>query len=248
MRVGHLSHWQQAIAATAVIAATAIVAAGGIVSAAGHVPGPAVSATVAPIPAAVRITAPPRPAGTSRIDRLVRAARFRYGQEVYGSAAHQQLSMVARDPRLRAALGSGDRAFLRAYVRSEYKRVWYHQHVSYLRIVRGSQILAETGVPFAVAPSQTALRDAHGRRLGTLQVSIQDEIGFVRYMHRNFPVQIVVRGRGPGHVLSSLPAAGAMTLPRHGTVDIGGRRFAVGSFHATAFGGEPVTIWVLAGA
>jgi hypothetical protein len=238
-----------AVAATAAIAAAAIVAAGGIVTATGDGVGPAVRATVAPIPAAVRVVAPPRAARPSRTQRrtqrLVRQARLRYGQEVYGKAAHQQLRLIAHDPQLRAALRSGDLVRLRAYVHREFTAVWYHRHVSRLRLVRGAQVLAQAGVPFAVAGPHTALRGAHGRVLATLEVSIQDEIGYVRYMQRNLGIQSVVRGQGSGHVRSSLPAAARMTLPAHGTVTMSGRRYIVGSFHQKAFGGEPITVWVL---
>ena len=48
--------------------------------------------------------------------------------------------------------------------------------------------------------------------LGTLQLSIQDVIGYVKYMHRNYHVDVVVRGRGAGHVRTSLPAAASMSL------------------------------------
>jgi hypothetical protein len=186
------------------------------------------------------------PQRLSRVDQLTVQAQRRYGEEVHGSVARTQLRHIAADPHLLAALRSGNLTTLRTYVRQEFNGVWYHRHVSRLRIVRGSQILSDVGVPFVVAPSQTALRDAHGRVLATLQISIQDEIGYVRYMHRNFPVDVVVRGRGAGHVRTSLPAATAVKLPASGTVTVGGRRLAVRSFHATALGGEPVTVWILA--
>jgi hypothetical protein len=181
----------------------------------------------------------------SRIDKLTAQAQRRYGEEIHGRAAHVALRRVAADPGLRRAIASDRPSTVRAYVRRQFRPVWYHWHVSAVRIVRGSQVLAQAGVPFAVAPSQTTLRDVHGRVVGTLQISIQDEIGFVRYMHRNFGVDIVVRGRAAQHVRTSLPAAATRPLPARGTVTIGGRRMAVRSFHATALGGEPVTVWVL---
>jgi hypothetical protein len=133
----------------------------------------------------------------------------------------------------------------RAYVRSRFSRVWYHWHVSRLRIVRATSTLVDVGVPFVVAPAETVLRDSHGRALGTLQISIQDVIGFVRYMHRNHPVDVVVRGRGAAHVRTSLPAALGVRLPDSGTATVGGHRYQVGSFSATALGGEPVRAWIL---
>jgi hypothetical protein len=116
-----------------------------------------------------------------------------------------------------------------------------------MRILQGSQVVDETGVPFVVAPAQVTLRGTGGRRLGTLQVSIQDEIGFVRYMHRNYPVDVVVRGRGAAHLRTSLPAALSARLPDLGTATVAGKRYEVRSFTQTALGGEPVRVWILQG-
>jgi hypothetical protein len=184
------------------------------------------------------------PARTS-IDHLTAIARRRYVIEVRGPQARATLRRVARDPALLAALRSGDRANMRAAVRSQFDRVWYHWHVSRLRIVRGTTKLVDVGVPFVVAPSQMALRDSGGATWGTLQVSIQDVIGFVRYMHRNYPVDVVVRGRAAAHVKTSLPAAQHVSLPDSGTATVSGKRYEVRSFSQTALGGEPVKVWIL---
>jgi hypothetical protein len=182
---------------------------------------------------------------TSTIAHLTKVAKRRYAMEVGGGQAKGTLHRVARDKALISALQSGDQARLRSYVTGEFNRVWYHWHVSRLRVVQGSKMLVDVGVPFVVAPSQTTLRDAHGRSLGTLQTSIQDVIGFVRYMHRNYPVDVVVRGSGAAHVRSSLPAATNANLPNSGTVTLGGTRYNVGSFTAKALGGESVRAWIL---
>lgn len=182
----------------------------------------------------------------SAIDVLTQEARQRYREETQGAVVHAQLNRIAGDQRMLALLRGSDMNALRRYVRGEFNSVWYHRHVSRMRIVRGSRMLVDVGVPFVVAPAEKTLRDAQGHVLGTLQVSIQDVIGFVRYMHRKFPVDVVVRGKGQAHVRSSLPAATSMTLPSSGTVTVGGRRMAVRSFPETALGNEPVTVWILA--
>jgi hypothetical protein len=192
-------------------------------------------------PASTRISTP----ATTSIDRLTAVAKRRYATEVGGGQARATLRRVARDPALQAALRAGDVTRMRAAIRSRFDRVWYHWHVSRLRIVRGTRMLVDVGVPFVVAPSQTTLRDSRGHGLGTLQVSIQDEIGFVRYMHRNYPVEVVVRGIGAAHVRTSLPAALDARLPDSGTATVAGRRYKVRSFTATALGGEPVRAWIL---
>jgi hypothetical protein len=211
------------------------------------VAGCAASAATLPQPSTVTqpVVASAAAAPTTSIDRLTAVAKKRYASEVGGGQALGTLHRVARDPKLIAALASGDRARLRSYVTSEFNRVWYHWHVSRLRILQGNRMLVDVGVPFVVAPSQLTLHGAKGRSLGTLQTSIQDVIGFVRYMHRNYPVDVVVKGNGAAHVRTSLPAAAAVALPNSGTATIGGKRYQVRSFTASALGNEPVRAWIL---
>jgi hypothetical protein len=189
-------------------------------------------------------TRPPK-AHMSAIDRLTKVAVRRYRIEAHGGIAFGTMHRVARDPVLLRTLQSGNLTALRAYVRQQYQPVWYHWHVSRMRILKGSRVLADAGVPFVVAPVHMTLRGAGGRPLGTLEVSIQDVIGFVRFMHRNYPVDVVVRGRGPAHVRTSLPAAARSKLPSQGATTIAGRRYLVRSFHETALAKEPVTVWIL---
>jgi hypothetical protein len=187
----------------------------------------------------------PSAATTATLDRLTNVARQRYGTEVHGGAALATTRRLARDPALLRTLQSGNAAATQAYVRRQFPAVWYHWHVSRMRIKKGSTVVVETGVPFVLAPTQVTLRGSGGRALGTLEVSIQDEIGFARYMHRNYPVDVVVRGQGAGHIRTSLPAAATAKLPSQGPVTIAGRRYLARSFPETAWNGEPVTAWIL---
>lgn len=184
-------------------------------------------------------------ASKSRIDQLTVVARKRWATERYGSATHQLLRNVAADPGLRRAAGSGNEATLRTYVRARFARVWYHEHVSRMRILRGSNVVVDAGVPFVVGPSSRPLLDQHGKKRGTLEVSIQDVIGFVRYMHRNYPVDVVARGVGKAHVRTSLPAALRVKLPDSGSATIAGRRYQVRSFTQKALRNEHVKVWIL---
>jgi hypothetical protein len=184
-------------------------------------------------------------AAAARVDSLAREARQRWSIEASGSVVHSTLRHVAADPTLRRTLQSGNTTALRDYVGRQFQSVWYHWHVSRLRILRGGQVLVDTGVPFVVAPAQQTMRGTNGHVIGTLEISIQDVIGYVRYLHRNAGIDVVVRGRGAGHVRSSLPAATNASLPRSGSVTLGGTRYAVRSFARTGLAGEPVTVWVL---
>jgi hypothetical protein len=184
-------------------------------------------------------TAASGPSGVTAI------ARRQYSLEIHGGAAFAALHRVGRDATLLRLVRSGDATATRAYVAREFAAVWYHLHVSRVRVLQGARTVADAGVPFTVAPVQMALHGAGGRVAGTLQVAIQDEIGFVRFMHRNYGVDVVVRGRVPGHVRTSLPAAASVSLPAAGSVRIAGQRYRVSSFHDHAWNGEPVTVSIL---
>jgi hypothetical protein len=220
-------------AASLVLAAT-LAGCGGVVA---STPGARTAATTRTDATAAR-------AAGSRIDRLTRIARLRYAVESHGATARAKLHRVGSDPVLRRTLRAGDLAAARAYVRRQFTAVWYGWHVSRVRLLRGATVLVDAGVPFVVAPSQLTLPGAGGPY--TLQVSIQDEIGFAKFTYRNDHVWAVVRGRGPGHVRTLLPAAAHAHLPTHGRVTLAGRRYAVRSFRETALGREPVTVWILA--
>jgi hypothetical protein len=178
------------------------------------------------------------------IDHMASVASRRYGEEVYGAVVHQKIWRLAGDPVLRRRLASGNVTALRKYVQRQFWGVWYHWHVSRLRILRGSRVLVDTGVPFVVAPARATVSTAPGRQV-TIEVSIQDVIGYVRFMHRHYPVDVVVRGNGPQHVKTSLPAALQVALPDTGNATVGGHTYRIRSFTKTAFRGERLKVWVL---
>ena len=219
--------------------------AAGCATSAASTPASSASAGPSTVSAHPAASAAATTAAVSPIDRLTNVARQRYRVEAQGSVANATARRVARDPALLRTLQSGNVAATQAYVKRQFAGVWYHWHVSRMRITKGSTVVVETGVPFVLAPTQVTLRGSGGRALGTLEVSIQDEIGFVRYMHRNYPVDVVVRGQGAGHIQTSLPAAANAKLPSQGPVTIAGRRYLARSFPETAWNGEPVTAWIL---
>jgi hypothetical protein len=213
--------------------------------------GSSQSATIVSLPAAApreaSLSLTARAPAPTHVDRVLPIGKAQYAREVSGAKVRSLLHRVAADRGLLKALATSDSA-ARAYVAQQFPNTWYHWHISRLRIVRGAKVVTERGVPFVVNGPRMKLRGAGGRDLGTLQVSLQDEIGFVRLMHRNHAVHVVVRGTGLANVRSSLPAATHAALPVSGMVKVTGHKYAVRSFKATAWNDEPVTIWLLAAA
>lgn len=211
-----------------------------------HRPASAASARAHASTAPRHATVAPAAQATPRwtADRLLAETRRRYRQEVHGGKAFGRLHQVGRDRTLRGLVRSGSAGALRSYLARMYPAVWYHWHVSRVRVLSGSRLVAEAGVPF-VLPGPTMTLGGPNGSPRTLQVSIQDEIGIVRYMSKNYPANVVIRGRGAGHVLTSLPAALGVQLPDSGTRTIGGVRYRVRSFAEVALDHEPVRVWVL---
>jgi hypothetical protein len=182
-------------------------------------------------------------AARARADTLTMVARRLYLQETKGDVGHAAVRRIAKDRRLLAALESGDPAALRAQALRQLFNPG--KHVVRLRVVRGSRVLVNVGGAFVVSPAQKLLRSPAGARLGTLQASMQDLIGYVKLVRRFTGVGVVVRGSA-GHV-EALPATLAhTTLPTSGSASVGGRSKLVRSFTERGFAGEPLRIWVVA--
>jgi hypothetical protein len=185
-------------------------------------------------------------AAATTIDRLVPIAKEHYAGEVSGERTIQTLHSLGSDPTLLRLLGSRDLTAARAYMARRYTDVWYHWHVSRMKIVQGSRLVSELGVPFVVPASHMTLRGTGGRNLGTLYVSMQDEIGFVRLMHALYPkLQLVIRSHRTHQLRTSMYSAAYVKLPSSGTVAIGQSRYLVRSFQEKDWAGEGVTIWLL---
>ncbi|MGI8802342.1 MAG: hypothetical protein ACR2KV_09250, partial [Solirubrobacteraceae bacterium] len=177
-----------------------------------------------------------------RAGRSAAFARGRYRLEASGAAVHAALARVAADRALVDAVAGGNLAAARA---EAARTVTGHDHVTAIRVLRGGRVLvATTQHPFDVAGASASLRDRRRAVLGTLEVTIQDVVGFIRLAHKLTGSQVVVRGAS-GEAKSSLPAALTARLPSAGCATLAGRPFAVRSFGETSFTGEALTVWVL---
>ncbi len=173
-------------------------------------------------------------------------AEERYAIESRGSTTHADLRYIANDPILLEALRSGNLAAARAEV-NVLQHSQLVKHVTRIRIVRDGHVLID-GWPssFDVGGSERVLRSG-GRRLGKVQITIQDVIGFVKLEHRRNATEAIARGAA-GQVRTLLPAAKAVPLPPAGCATVAGRRYVVSSFKERNLTGELVTIWLLTAA
>ena len=189
-----------------------------------------------------------RAAAARSVDQVVAKAKAIYLNEVEGFKLSQQLTRIASDQILLAALARGDVAAAQAEANAQLRApIEHYAHVTRIGVLQGSRVVVNATVNsdgvFVVAPGSRVLR-WRGRVLGTLLVSLQDVTGFVKLVDHITGAEALVRGSS-GNVRTSLPAAERVRLPASGSVTIAGRAYLVKSFTATGWGNETLTVWVL---
>ena len=161
----------------------------------------------------VRLTLPAPTAGTcattpgqTRARTIGAVGRRLYGAEASGRATRRVLRHVARDPRVLRAVATADPRALRAEIVHLFRDRTLH--VVRIRAVTATgRLVGDVGGPYVLAPASAPLR-LGGRVIGRVTLSIQDDTGFVKLMHR-FTGAVVELGTPPGRVPGgNVPAAG----------------------------------------
>ena len=108
--------------------------------------------------------------------------------------------------------------------------------------VVGSQLLADVGGPYALAPVHGTLRSG-GRVVGHFTTAIQDDAGYLK-LARLFTGADVLMRAGARQVMGTL-SPGPASVPDRGVVSYGGRSYQAYSFTGEAFPSGPLRISLL---
>jgi hypothetical protein len=127
--------------------------------------------------------------------------------------------------------------------------VYGHSHIVRLRVLTGGHLLADVGGPYVLAPVRAPLR-LHGKRIGELVLSIQDDEGYLRLTRRLVGLDVLMYVNPFTHptlVKNSLgPGVGGFSsVPASGTYHYRGHTFRVSTLDARAFPSGPLRIAVL---
>jgi hypothetical protein len=168
-------------------------------------------------------------------------ARRIYRDELSGSEVQEDRLQVQEDAALLGALQSGNGAAVKEAVE---KLVYSHTHIVRLRVSQGATPLADVGGPYILAPVSGVLR-AHGRTIGRYELSVQDDLGYVKLETRFVGAPLVLR-TGPRQV----PVEGQLTpapaqIPAHGPVHFKKVAYQAYSFDAEAFPSGPLRVSLL---
>ena len=181
-----------------------------------------------------------------RIAHAVAVAQLLYANEVDGGRVHTDLRLIAGDQAFLGDLASGNLEG----AQTEALRVMTTEgarHITRVSVVDGARVLVNAVLnyngAFVVAPLEQQL-NLHGRSLGTLLVSVQDVVGYIKLIHVDTGAYALVRGSS-GQMRTTLPAAARVALPSAGSVTIAGRSYRARSFRARGWKAEALTVWVL---
>jgi hypothetical protein len=173
------------------------------------------------------------------VHTLSRVASMIYAAEG-GAHALTQVQRVQRDSALLQAVAAHDPAATR---RAVVGVLYDHTHVVRMRVLAADgSLLSDVGGPDVLAPVRAPLH-LHGRTIGSVVLSIQDDLGYLLLTQRLAGLDVVMR-RGSRLVMSTLrPAPPA--VPAQGAFSYRGHDYRVFTLDAQAFPSGALRISVL---
>jgi len=202
------------------------------------------------------------PAGPARIALLssprpsARCGRGRYATEAAaigamarrieraeraGGRARHVARLVGSDPRFAAAVAAADPVALRAQIVRFFRDPSLHVVRIRATGARGA-LVGDVGGPNVLAPASAPVI-LHGRTVGRVTLSVQDDAGYIKLVHRFTGAAVVLRA-GAATVPGSLARA-PRALPASGRVRVRGKRYQVVSFAIARFPVGALRVWVL---
>jgi hypothetical protein len=167
---------------------------------------------------------------------LAHVARVIYAGEV-GAQALAQARRVQGDGALLSAVARRDPAASK--LAAEHL---LNHHIVRLRVSTGGRLLTDVGGPYVLGPVRAPLR-LHGRAIGEVVLSVQDDEGYLRLAKRLAGLDVLIYARSQLVKNSLGPEPGS--VPASGDYGYRGRNFEVITVHATAFPSGPLPIRVL---
>ncbi|MCW2994436.1 MAG: hypothetical protein JWQ18_1931, partial [Conexibacter sp.] len=163
--------------------------------------------------------------------------------EARGATVRRVLRHVATDRRFERAVANADPVALRAAIIRFFRTRSLHV-VRVRAMTTDGRLVGDVGGPYVLCPASRTIRDAAGRALGRVTLSVQDDTGYIKLMRRFTGAAVVLRtatGTVPGSTLMPGPPA----IPARGEVAVGDRQFNTYTFTTGAFPDGPLTVALL---
>lgn len=175
----------------------------------------------------------------TQVDTLEHVAELIYDAEV-GATAQQQVERVQHSTALLEAVADRDAAATRRAIDA-----LLNQHIVRLRVTVDGRLLEDVGGPYVLAPVSAPLR-LHGRTIGELTLSVQDDEGYLRLAKRLAGLDVLMY-TGPEHrlvkdSLGAAPGPSLAAVPATGSYRYEGRYYRVFTLDVEAFPSGPLVI------
>ncbi|HXM86363.1 MAG TPA: hypothetical protein VN889_01895 [Solirubrobacteraceae bacterium] len=167
---------------------------------------------------------------------LTRIARLIYAGEA-GARTLPQIRRVQRNQPLLQAVARRDPQATRVAVEA-----LLHEHIVRLRISAGGHVLTDDGGPYVLAPVRAPLR-LHGKTIGSLMLSIQDDEGYKRLASRLAGLDVLMYM--DGQLVKSTIGYSPGPAPTSGPFSYRGKTYRAYTFDAVAFPSGALRITVL---
>jgi hypothetical protein len=123
------------------------------------------------------------------------------------------------------------------------------QHIVRIRVTVHGHLLADVGGPYVIAPVSAPLR-LHGRTIGTMTLSIQDDEGYKRLAQRLAGLEVLMYmqaagSSAPAQLVKSTFSPPPSAVPARGPYEYEGRSFQTFTLHAQAFPSGPLRVVLL---
>jgi hypothetical protein len=211
---------------------------------------PALPATAFPRGHATIALAPPRlpdglcgptPADT-RAATVGWVARNLLEAETSGAGARRAVRHAEKDPAFRAAVAAADPAAVRAAIVGFFDDK--HFHVVRGRVWNAQGLVDDVGGPHVLSPAAGTITSAGGTVLGRFLLSIQDDTGYIKLLHR-FTGADVTLSTAQGTVPGSNVDPGPAFAPGLRRITYHHRRWLAFGLTGTAFPAGPLNISLL---
>ena len=134
--------------------------------------------------------------------------------EVHGPHVRHVVALVGRDARFARAVAGDDPAALRAQIVRFFRDP--RLHVVRIRATRHGRLVNDVGGPDVLAPASGPVI-LHGRVVGRVTLSIQDDAGYLKLLHRFTGATVALTGSGPHLTLPRFPTGTLEVFAREPT-------------------------------
>jgi hypothetical protein len=171
-------------------------------------------------------------AADTRLNTIGSVAQNLMNSEMHGSAAKQTLRHAAGNAAFRRAIAAGDPAAVWNAIVGFFRDSRFH--IVRVRAWRGTRLINDVGGPYVLSPASSAIRGPSGATVGHFMLSVQDDTGFIKLVHR-FTGADVVLNTAAGPVPGSNLYPGPPFATGLRTVTYRGRSYRDLGFDGTAF-------------